>query len=180
MEQFYASKSCDTSSITKTSIFSNLGPALCNLGPVKDGYIPYHGLLSVIVCGMGTLLNILNILVLTHRDMRSNPINLILTGIAVADCLVMLEYIPFTLHMYLVDDADRDQEEKYSLAWGFFLLFHNNFTIMIHTVSIWLTLSLAIWRLLMIRFPTMASRLCTMRNCRTVLTLGYGRINSYP
>ena len=128
------------------------------------------------VCCVGTVFNILNILVLTHRDMRTNPINLILTGIAVADCLVMVEYIPFTLHMYLLDHADRDQEEKFSLAWGVLLLFHNNFTIMIHTVSIWLTLSLAIWRFLMIRFPTLSGRLCTMRTCKTLLTLGYGKM----
>ena len=36
------------------------------------------------------------------RDMRRNPINLILTGIAVADLLMMLEYIPFAAHMYLL------------------------------------------------------------------------------
>lgn len=34
--------------------------------------------------------------------MRRNPINLILTGIAVADLLMMLEYIPFAAHMYLL------------------------------------------------------------------------------
>ena len=59
-----------------------------------------------------------NILVLTHKDMRSNPINLILTGIAVADCLVMIEYIPFTIHMYLMDDQDRNQEERVSFLPG--------------------------------------------------------------
>ena len=36
------------------------------------------------------------------RDMRRNPINLILTGIAVADLLMMIEYIPFAAHMYLL------------------------------------------------------------------------------
>ena len=30
------------------------------------------------------------------------------------------------------------------------MLFHTNFTLMIHTVAIWLTLSLAIWRFIMI------------------------------
>ena len=60
----------------------------------QDGYLPFHGYLALLVCCMGTLFNLLNILVLTHKDMRSNPINLILTGIAVADCLVMVEYIP--------------------------------------------------------------------------------------
>ena len=64
------------------------------------------------VCILGTLFNVANILVLTHRDMKMNPINMILTGIAVADCLVMVEYIPFTIHMYLLQNFDRDQEEK--------------------------------------------------------------------
>ena len=64
---------------------------------------------------MGTIFNLLNILVFTHKDMRSNPINLILTGIAVADCLLLIEYIPFTIHMYLLDGKNRDQEERVSL-----------------------------------------------------------------
>ena len=43
---------------------------------------------------------------------RGNPINLLLTGIALADCLVMVEYIPFTTHMYLLK---RNVEEQVSL-----------------------------------------------------------------
>ena len=143
---------------------------------LQDGYLPLHGYLALVVCCMGIIFNMLNIMVLTHKDMRSNPINLILTGIAVADCLVMLEYIPFTVHMYLLDDQMREQEEKFSLSWGIFLLFHTNFTIMIHTVSIWLTLSLACWRLIMIKFPTLSVTLCTLPRCKAVLTLGYGKL----
>ena len=45
-------------------------------------YEPVHGYLSIVVCVLGTLFNLLNILVLTHKDLRSNPINLILTGAA--------------------------------------------------------------------------------------------------
>jgi hypothetical protein len=37
-------------------------------------------------------------------------------------------------------------EEKFSYLWGVFMWLHVNFSIIIHTVSIWLTLSLAIWR----------------------------------
>ena len=69
-----------------------------------------HGYLAVTVCVLGTFFNMMNILVLTHKDMRTNPINLLLTGIAVADMMVMLEYIPFTIHMYLVQG--RTLEEK--------------------------------------------------------------------
>jgi cell division protein FtsL len=56
----------------------------------------------------------MNILVLTHKDMRTNPINLLLTGIAVADMMVMVEYIPFAIHMYLIQGSYRTLEEKVS------------------------------------------------------------------
>ncbi len=47
--------------------------------------------------------------------MRGNPINLILFSIAVADILLMLEYIPFTVHMYiLMQNVDRKREDKVS------------------------------------------------------------------
>ena len=65
----------------------------------------------MLVCILGTLFNLANILVLTHRDMR-NPVNMILTGIAVADCLVMLEYIPFTIHMNLLDTKEREVQDE--------------------------------------------------------------------
>ena len=81
---------------------------------LQDLYLPVHGHLSLYVCILGCLFNAANILVLTHKDMRTNPINMILTGIAVADCLNMLEYIPFSIHMYLLDSESRDQEEMVS------------------------------------------------------------------
>ena len=52
------------------------------------------------------------VLLLNTYFSRGNPINLILTGIALADCLVMLEYIPFTTHMYILNT--RKQEEQVS------------------------------------------------------------------
>ena len=64
----------------------------------------------MLVCVFGTLFNLANILVLTHRDMRS-PVNMILTGIAVADCLVMIEYIPFIMHMRRLTDKEIPKEE---------------------------------------------------------------------
>ena len=77
-------------------------------------YEPVHGYLAVTVCLLGSIFNMMNILVLTHKDMRTNPINLLLTGIAVADMMVMVEYIPFAVHMYLIQDTYRTMEEKVS------------------------------------------------------------------
>ena len=80
---------------------------------MQESYLPYHGYLALAVCLLGTMFNMVNILVLMHKDMRYHPINLILTGIAVADCLVMVEYIPFAIHMYLLDDGQkRDKADR--------------------------------------------------------------------
>ena len=60
------------------------------------------------------------------------------------------------------------------------MLFHMNFSNFIHTVSIWLTLSLAIWRFIMIKFPSQSVDLCTADKCRVVLGLGYGQYTACP
>ena len=86
-----------------------------------------------------------------------------------------------------------------SYGWGMVILFHVNFSLMIHTVSIWLTLSLAIWRYIMIKYHSLAQviitqiigiikfivyddiplqSLCTIRRCKIVLFLGYGESKS--
>ena len=66
---------------------------------------------------------------------------------------------------------------QYSLAWGIFMLFHTSFTVMIHTVSTFLTLTLAIWRFIMIKYPSKAIDLCTLSRCKALLVLGFG---NYP
>ena len=80
-------------------------------------YKPLHGYLAIGVCILGTIFNMVNMLVLTHKDMRTNPINILLTGIAIADMLVMLDYIPFAIHMYLLQGLSRTLEEKVRLVF---------------------------------------------------------------
>ena len=77
----------------------------------QEFYHPIHGWLAMLVCVVGTLFNLANILVLTHKDMR-NPVNMILTGMAVADFLNNFEYIPFTAHMNLLDTEARSIEDE--------------------------------------------------------------------
>ena len=64
---------------------------------------------------------------------------------------------------------------QFSEGWGYFMQFHMNFSNFIHTVSVFLTLSLAIWRFIMIKFPTQSVELCTVEKCKVVLGLGYGK-----
>lgn len=53
------------------------------------------------ICIFGTIANILNIIVLTRKDMSKTPINTILKWLAVADMFLMIEYIPFSIYMYI-------------------------------------------------------------------------------
>ncbi|XP_043582984.1 G-protein coupled receptor dmsr-1-like [Bombus pyrosoma] len=138
----------------------------CN-GTVRDlalEYKNYHGYAALIVCLFGTLANMLNIIVLTRKDMVTAPINRILTGLATADMLVMLEYIPFAIYMYIV----LPKRQIFPYGWAVFVLFHMHFTQLLHTISIAITLTLAVWRYIAIRFPQYNSW-CTAARCKTAL-----------
>ena len=90
-----------------------------------DDYSNIHGYTSLIVCVFGALANILNLIVLTRKEMI-NPTNAILTGLALADLLNMLEYIPFAIYMNFLPDENGTQRKTY--GWAVFVLMHSNFS----------------------------------------------------
>lgn len=53
-----------------------------------------HGYLALCICIIGSLTNICNIIILTRKDMI-NSTNTILTGLAVVDFLILVEYTGF-------------------------------------------------------------------------------------
>ncbi|KAG4066995.1 hypothetical protein HA402_007743 [Bradysia odoriphaga] len=110
-------------------------------------YKSFHGYVSLVVCIFGTIANILNIIVLTRKDMSKTPINMILKWLAVADMFVMIEYIPFSYFHYIAAG------HRYAYSMATFLLFHMNFTQILHTISISLTVTLAVWRYVAIKHP---------------------------
>ncbi|CAG9854064.1 unnamed protein product [Phyllotreta striolata] len=143
----------------------------CDLDAFKGSYEEVHGVLSFLVCVFGSIANVLNICVLTTKEMRW-PTNLILTGLAVADLLVMLEYIPFSFHRYM-NLEDRKYISHYSYMWAVFMMFHAVFSQMFHFVSCCLTVILAIWRYLAIRNPTNNRFWCDTRKTLYVILLTY-------
>ncbi|KAL6438124.1 hypothetical protein ACFW04_004392 [Cataglyphis niger] len=132
-------------------------------------YKNYHGYASLLVCSFGTLTNMLNIVVLTRKDTKAASINRILTGLAVTDALVMLEYIPFAIYKYFVLPESR----IFPYGWAVFVLFHMHFTQLFHTISIALTLTLAVWRYIAIRFPRYNYTWCTDRRCTIALLCSF-------
>lgn len=79
----------------------------------------------------------------------ASPVNAILSAMAVADTLVIISYIPYDIHNFIIDY--QDVETKYAYGWALFTLFHAHFTVIFHTISIWLTVILAVWRYLAVR-----------------------------
>ncbi|XP_017492798.1 PREDICTED: uncharacterized protein LOC108380908, partial [Rhagoletis zephyria] len=134
-------------------------------------YKIWHGYISLIVCILGTVANTLNIIVLTRKEMRS-PTNAILTGLAVADLAVMLEYIPYTTHDYILANQ-LPREQRLSYVWACFIKFHSIFAQVLHTISIWLTVTLAVWRYIAVGYPQKNSIWCGMRTTLYTIFTAY-------
>lgn len=143
----------------------------CDLVSFYRSYRSIHGYLSLLVCVFGSVANVLNICVLSRREMRS-PTNAILTGLAVADLLVMLEYIPFSCHVYLDPDA-RFTASYFSYAWAVFMVFHALFTQVCHFISICLTVILAVWRYIIITRSQNNREWCNSQRTKITIILTY-------
>lgn len=130
-----------------------------------------HGYASLAICIAGSVANIMNIIVLTRRDMIS-PTNVVLTGLAIADLAVLLDYIPYTCHTYL-RPKEHSVKDRYTYGWALFVFWHSNFSQVFHTISIWLTVVLAVWRYIAIAYPSNSRNWCNMENTCIAVVAGY-------
>lgn len=127
-------------------------------------YQPIHGYSASFVCAFGIVANILNIIVLTRKNMISST-NCILSGLAVSDGLTMAAYLPYALHFYCFYGV-QDSPQRNSIASAHFLLFYACFSVVVHTVSIWLTVTLAIFRYIFVRHVHSGAFLCSMKRAK--------------
>ena len=98
--------------------------------------------------------------------------NCILTGLAVSDGLTMVAYLPFALRFYVLYGTDPTPERN-TLGAIRFMLFYACFSVVVHTVSIWLTVTLAVFRYIFIRYPRRGSVLCSLRRAKIAVFLVY-------
>lgn len=142
------------------------------LQSLKEEYAEIHGYISVVVCVFGIVANIANIVVLNKKHMRTST-NVILKWLAVADLCTMMEYVPFALKFYVFKDPVIENLYVRSYSWMCYLLFHANFSITMHSISIWLTIMLAIFRFLYIFFPAKGSIYCSLEHAKFVIMSVY-------
>lgn len=131
-----------------------------------------HGYASLFTCIFGIFTNLFNISILTRKDMW-NPTNCLLTWLAVSDILTMIPYIPFSLHFYCIHNFDEISEEKFSRGWTTYMLVLVNLAATTHTISIWLGVSLAVFRFTQLRNtakgPLARKRSMRQVKCTTIL-----------
>ncbi|KAK3104370.1 hypothetical protein FSP39_000402 [Pinctada imbricata] len=133
------------------------------------GYRPIHGYLAITVCVFGVLANVLNIVVLTQKNMQTST-NVILTGLAISDALTMAAYFPYVLVMYVIHGTDINPErDTYSAAA--FQMSYAIFSVVVHSISIWLTVTLAVFRYVFIRFPRRGARYCNIEKAKLAVII---------
>lgn len=149
---------------TVSALYSEPHPELLR---VATWYWYVHPYISLVVCLFGITTNIINILILTRKELRSS-INCVLSGIAISDLCLMLCYMPFVIHFYIESDLT-PSPQKYSLGWTRFLMFHGNFTAVLHTTSIWLAVYLAVYRYYFLRSPSPRNKCFKFRSTCLVI-----------
>ena len=134
-----------------------------------ESYQNVHGYLSVMVCVFGIVSNVLNVIVLTRRHMRS-PTNAILTALAIADMLTMSTYPIMAIYLY-ISSSPNCETPRHSRGWIYFVLFHNLFIVTCHSMAMWLTVALAVFRYVYVCQHKLAGRLCSMYRAKLTVTV---------
>ncbi|XP_050703988.1 G-protein coupled receptor dmsr-1-like [Eriocheir sinensis] len=133
----------------------------------KEAYKWWHYRLTLSVAATGVLTNLFNLATLT-RPYMATPTNLLLLGLAVADLLVVTEYIPYAASTLLGGEQLVEAREH-----AFYIITHAHLSQVCHTIAIWLTVSLAVWRWVVVCRPHAAVTLCTTPRARRLLLAVY-------
>ena len=134
---------------------------------IFDFEVPLYGYIWPILVIFTTCCNILVIAGFLRPRMR-NATNILLIAIAVSDSLTGLVTLPGTIHVF--------SQRNFFLTkdWCNVSMMSRLFVSRaFHTVSVWLTLLLAVYRVLQIRRPLLAERLCTIRKTLVAIPVMY-------
>lgn len=142
-------------------VMSDEQTMLSGLERFSVAYQDVHGYVSLGVCSFGIVSNALNVVVFTRRSMM-NATNCLLTALAVTDLLTMLVYVPYAVYFYCIAQPDPTFGHRY--MWIVYLLLNSSFSITAHTVAVWLTVSVAVFRYIVVcGRHSIGARLCNRR-----------------
>ncbi|CAH8525504.1 unnamed protein product [Schistosoma turkestanicum] len=146
--------------------FSHNNDHIINYGLVQFGnqFSKIHGPLSLAVCTFGIPANIVNIIVLTRRELAQTATNHLLLWLAVADLLLMILYAPCLYHFYIVHPHPmKNPIFTPSKLWIIYQEIVVSCALMLHSLALWLAVLLALFRYIHVGFPVSSSRYTTRR-----------------
>jgi hypothetical protein len=116
---------------------------------ISDSYADFHGWISLILCLFGIPFNIFIIIILRRTKIATFAINLILICIAICDSITMLVYVPYCIHFYIIHSNSYFSDSMPSrdtYFWTCYSLVNIFISVTFHSLSIWLTVYLALYR----------------------------------
>jgi hypothetical protein len=117
-------------------------------------YSSYHGWISSVICSIGIFLNILNVIILRRKNLTKCSVNSILISIAFCDSIIMIVYLPYCIHYYILNKnpiySDLDSTRD-TFMWTIYAVIVNLVSVTFHSISIWLTVYLSVYRYLHIK-----------------------------
>ena len=127
-----------------------------NLSDFKTMLHPFFSVAIPVICVVGILVNCLNILVLTRRGMKS-PTNVLLIWLATVDGLAMVSLLGHRGALYFMDEFPMGSQSLVLVHHVTLLV-----AVLLHSIAIWLAVTLGFFRTLVIYFPFHANKLCTI------------------
>ena len=88
-------------------------------------YQGVHGYVSIAVCLFGIASNLMNIVILTRKNMIS-PTNHLLTALATADVMTMMSYLPYAAYFncFAVPESSYDHHKVHYQSVFYFISFY--------------------------------------------------------
>ncbi|ESO03781.1 hypothetical protein HELRODRAFT_80150 [Helobdella robusta] len=148
---------------------SNWSHTYTSFRHATDQYSSIHGYVASFVCCWGIPANLATILVLTRPKMAQSSTNFILVWLAVADLITMATFLPISIYFYAMKSKHLPMPSTSSYAWIGYFIFAINSVVTWHTIAIWLTISLAIFRYIFICYPTNGLQWCNKARAKTAV-----------
>lgn len=136
----------------------------------KQLAFPIYGILCPIVTLLTLISNILVVCVFMKRRMRSVT-TVFLVGLAVSDTLGA--FLWSCVHMYFYGIRQKPYTEPISYPLCVFFDYGLYVAVILHTTSVWLTMTLGIQRCIIVVFPFKGPRIWTMKNSVIMTTVSY-------
>jgi hypothetical protein len=123
-----------------------------NFNLFSKSYSHIHGWLAVFICILGIIFNTFNVIILKKIKLNLH-VNNILILIASFNSTTMFFYLPYCLHYYVLNErntiySDIGNPNRDTLFWISYEILSTLICLTTHSISIWLTVYLSIYRYL--------------------------------